>query len=96
MVEEVTLWTAGRTIRHARIMVKKIAVSLDQKTVDGLDRWVKVGRYSNRSRALQTAMDVLIEREKRSRLARELSKLDPAEEKKLAEESFRDAAWPKY
>lgn len=61
----------GRTIRHALLMVTQIAVTLDQKTVADLDRWVREGRYPNLSRALQSAVDMLSEREKRSRLARE-------------------------
>jgi Arc/MetJ-type ribon-helix-helix transcriptional regulator len=77
-------------------VVRKIAVTLDQKTVADLDRWVKQGRYPNRSRALQSAVDLLSEREKRSRLARELAKLDPREEKRLAEEGLGDRAWPEY
>ena len=64
-------------------MVRKIAVTLDHKTVTDLDRWVREGRYPNRSRALQSAVDLLTEREKRSRLARELKKLDPIEEQAL-------------
>ena len=58
-------------------MVTKIAVTFDRKTVADLDRWVREGRYPNRSRALQSAVDMLSEREKRSRLARELAKLKP-------------------
>jgi Arc/MetJ-type ribon-helix-helix transcriptional regulator len=53
--------------------------------VTDLDRWVREGRYPNRSRALQSAVDLLTEREKRSRLAREWKKLDPIEEQGLAE-----------
>jgi Arc/MetJ-type ribon-helix-helix transcriptional regulator len=77
-------------------MVKKIAVTLDQKTVADLDRWVREGRYSNRSRALQFAVDLLTERQKRSQLAMELDKLDPTEEKQMAEEGFGDRSWPEY
>jgi Arc/MetJ-type ribon-helix-helix transcriptional regulator len=77
-------------------MVVKIAVTLDQRTAADLDRWVREGRYPNRSRAVQRAVDLLVEREKRSRLARELAKLDPAEEKKLAEEGLGDSSWPAF
>jgi Arc/MetJ-type ribon-helix-helix transcriptional regulator len=69
-------------------MVRKIAVTLNQKTVADLDRWVREGRYPNRSRALQSAVDLLAEREKRNRLARELAKLDRAGEQRLAEEGL--------
>lgn len=55
-----------------------------------LDRLVREGRFPNRSRALQAAVDLLSEREKRARLARELAKLDPDEEKWLAEEGLAE------
>jgi Arc/MetJ-type ribon-helix-helix transcriptional regulator len=70
------------------LLLKKISVTLDQKTVTQLDRWVREGRYSNRRRALQSAVDLLVERQKRSQLTRELGRLDPAEEKQMAEEGF--------
>lgn len=77
-------------------MVAKIAVTLEEKTVADLDRWVREGRYPNRSRALQSAVDLLAEREKRNRLSRELSKLDPAEERQMADEGLGDSAWAEY
>jgi Arc/MetJ-type ribon-helix-helix transcriptional regulator len=77
-------------------MVRKIAVTLNQKTVTDLDRWVREGRYPNRSRALQSAVDFLVEREKRNRLARELAKLDRPREQALAEEGLGDKSWPEY
>jgi Arc/MetJ-type ribon-helix-helix transcriptional regulator len=77
-------------------MVRKIAVTLDQRTVADLDRWVREGKYRNRSRALQSAADLLCERDRGSRLARELAKLDPTEEKALADEGFGADSWPAY
>lgn len=77
-------------------MVQKIAVTLDQKTVADLDRWVREGKYPNRSRAVQSAVNLLSEREKRTRLMRELAKIDPEEEKQLAEQGLSDRAWPEY
>ena len=77
-------------------MVQKIAVTLDERTVADLDRWVREGKYANRSRALQSAVNLLSEREKRTRLARELAKIDPDEEKRLAEEGLGDGTWPEY
>ena len=75
-------------------MVRKIAVILNPATVADLDRWIREGRYPNRSRALQSAVDLLAEREKRTRLARELNKLDRAEERRFAEEGLGDESWP--
>jgi Arc/MetJ-type ribon-helix-helix transcriptional regulator len=81
---------------HTGKVVRKIAVTLDQRTVADLDRWVKEGKYPNRSRALQSAVNILSEREKRTRLGRELTKLDPQEEKQLAKEGVGDRAWSAY
>lgn len=75
-------------------MVTKISVTLDQKTVADLGRRVREGRYPNRSRALQSAADMLSEGEKRRRLTRELAKLNRTEEKRTAEEGLGDASWP--
>jgi len=77
-------------------MVRKIAITLESRTVQDLDRWVREGRYPNRGRALQSAVDMLAARESRQRLARELSKLDRAEEQRLAEEGLGDSSWPEY
>jgi hypothetical protein len=64
---------------------RKSAVSRDRKT----------GKDRNVSRAVQSAVDLLGERNKRRRLARELSKIDPREEKEMAEHGQRDS-WPEY
>ncbi len=77
-------------------MVQKIAVTLDQNSVADLDRWVREGRYPNRNRALQSAVDYLAERDKRNRLVRELNRLDRAEEGRLAEDGLGDESWPAY
>jgi Arc/MetJ-type ribon-helix-helix transcriptional regulator len=86
----------GGIICHTNDVVSKIAVTLDRRTVADLDRWVREGKYPNRSRALQSAVDLLSEREKRTRLIRELAKLDPKHERQLAEEGLGDSAWPVY
>ena len=75
--------------------MQKIAITLERKTVADLDRWVKEGKFPNRSRALQSAVNLLSERARRTGLLRELAKLDAREEKRLAEEGMGDA-WPEY
>ena len=77
-------------------MVQKVAVTLDKRTVEDLDRWVREGKYPNRSRALQAAVNILSEREKRTRLARELAKLNRRQEQLKAEEGIGDASWPPF
>jgi len=77
-------------------MVRKIAVTLEKETVAELDRWVREGKYPNRSRALQSAVDLLSERDRRRRLARELAKLDRREEQCMADEGLGASSWPPY
>jgi len=81
---------------HTERMLQKVAVTLEKRTVEDLDRWVREGRYPNRSRALQAAVNLLSEREKRTRLDRELAKLDRKEEQRMAEEGLGDAPWPTF
>ncbi len=75
-------------------MVQKLAISLEARTVEDLDRLVREGKYPNRSRAVQAAVSLLTEKEKRTRLARELAKLDRHAEQRMAEEGLGDASWP--
>ncbi len=77
-------------------MVRKVAVTLEEETVRRLDRWVREGRFSSRSRALQNAADFMLAHDRRARLSRELAKLDPEEEQQLAEENLGDVPWPEY
>jgi hypothetical protein len=41
-------------------------------------------------------VNLLSEREKRTRLTRELAKIDPQEEKQMAEQGLGDRAWAEY
>ena len=77
-------------------MVHKIAITVDEKSLRDIDRLVQEGRYSNRSRAVQSALVLLTERDRRARLNRELNKMDPAAEQQLAEEGLGDTSWPSY
>jgi metal-responsive CopG/Arc/MetJ family transcriptional regulator len=76
----------------------KVAISLDENTLNRLDRLVKSHVFPNRSQAIQEAVEEKISRLDRSRLARECAKVDPAFEKALAEEglSVELAEWPEY
>ena len=71
-------------------MAQKVTLALERTTVAALDRWVREGKYHNRSCAVQAAVNVLADRERRSLLARELSKLDRQEERQIAEEGIGD------
>jgi len=76
----------------------KVAISLDENTLDRLDRLVKKQVFPNRSQAIQEAVEEKLSRLDRSRLARECAKLDPAFEKSLADEGLSEelAEWPEY
>lgn len=76
----------------------KVAVSLDAKLVDRLNTLVSQARFPNRSQAIEVALEEKLERLSRVRLARECAKLDPREERGLAEEGMREelGLWPEY
>jgi mRNA interferase MazF len=70
----------------------KIAISLDELTLQKLDRLVNEEVYPNRSRAIESAVAEKLQRFDRARLARECAKLDPTFEKALADEGLSDDA----
>lgn len=72
----------------------KVAITLDERLLRTVDRWVKQGRYPNRSQAIQAALREKMERWKRTRLADELAKLDVKAEQALAEERLSGETWP--
>jgi metal-responsive CopG/Arc/MetJ family transcriptional regulator len=76
----------------------KLAVTLDTDLVENLDRLVAERRFANRSQAIETAVAEKLTRLARTRLARECAKLDPREEKSLAEEGLAGSTetWPEY
>jgi metal-responsive CopG/Arc/MetJ family transcriptional regulator len=76
----------------------KVAISLDESTLDRLDRLVKKRVFPNRSQAIEEAVAEKLARLERSRLAQECAKLDPSFEKALAEEGLSEdlTEWPEY
>ena len=76
----------------------KVAISIDENTLNRLDGLVKLHVFPNRSQAIEKAIEEKISRLDRSRLARECAKVDPAFEKSLAEEGLSTelAEWPEY
>lgn len=76
----------------------KVAISLDEKVLERIDRLVKQQAFPNRSKAIEEAVKEKLERLDRSRLARECAKLDPAFEKALADEGLSGelSGWPEY
>jgi metal-responsive CopG/Arc/MetJ family transcriptional regulator len=76
----------------------KVAISLDESTLDRLDRLVKKQVFLNRSQAIEEAVAEKLARLEKSCLAQECAKLDPAFEKALAEEGLSEelAECPEY
>ena len=76
----------------------KVAISLDESTLNRLDKLVQKQVFPNRSQAIEEAVAEKLARLERSRLAQECAKLDPAFEKALAEEGLYEdlAEWPEY
>ncbi len=76
----------------------KVAITIEEELLGQLDRWVAEGRYPNRSQAIQAAVREKLDRSRKRRLAEEAAKLDPKEERSLAEEGFAAGSetWPEY
>jgi len=76
----------------------KIAITLEENLLTQLDRLVRSNAFSNRSQAIQTALEEKLGRMEKRRLASECSKLDPEFEKALAEEGLKEdlSEWPEY
>jgi len=76
----------------------KVAITLDAQLLDRVDELVARREFRNRSQAIETALAEKLARTQRTRLARECAKLDPADEKALAEEGLAGSSdsWPEY
>lgn len=76
----------------------KVALTLDAELVEQVDALVANRRFKNRSQAVEAALADKLHRLARTRLARESAKLDPREEKRLADEGLAEdlTSWPEY
>jgi Arc/MetJ-type ribon-helix-helix transcriptional regulator len=102
----IAIWTPSRrrgmiichTTRTTIMATTKVAVTIDSTLLAEVDQLVAQQVFSNRSKAFQAALEDKLARMRRGRLARELAKLDPREEKALAEEGMdlELPAWPEY
>ena len=77
---------------------EKIAVTIEARLLNRLDRLVKSRVFPNRSKAVQRAVEEKLARLDRGRLARECAKLDPKFERAMAEEGLSGELeeWPEY
>lgn len=76
----------------------KIAISIDKKILNRIDSLVEKKMFTNRSKAIQTAIEEKISKLDKSRLAIENAKLNTADEQLLSEENSKMdfAQWPEY
>jgi metal-responsive CopG/Arc/MetJ family transcriptional regulator len=76
----------------------KVAITIEEGVLAQVDALVTRKIFSNRSRAIQEAVQEKLERLERSRLAEECAKLDPVFERAMADEGLSEEleAWPKY
>jgi Arc/MetJ-type ribon-helix-helix transcriptional regulator len=85
-------------ICHTLMPKTKVALTLDSVLLERVDDLVERRRFRNRSQAVEAALADKLNRLARTRLARESAKLNPREEKRLADEGLADdlAEWPDY
>ena len=85
-------------ICHTDMPKTKVALTLDSELLKRVDELVGRQRFRNRSQAVEAALADKIHRLARTRLARESAKLNPRDEKRLADEGLADdlASWPEY
>ena len=76
----------------------KVALTLDAGLIEQVDELVERRRFRNRSQAVEAALADKLRRLARTRLATESAKMNPREEKRLADEGIAEdlAAWPEY
>jgi Arc/MetJ-type ribon-helix-helix transcriptional regulator len=88
----------GMMIRHTIMPKTKVALTIDSALLERVDELVDQRRFRNRSQAFEAALADKLQRLARTRLARESAKLNPRDEKRLADEGLADdlASWPEY
>ena len=76
----------------------KVALTIETELLERVDGLVAEQRFRNRSQAVEAALAEKLSQLARTRLARECAKLNPKEEKALAEEGLGGdlEKWPEY
>ena len=76
----------------------KVALTLEADLVEQVDELVGRRRFRSRSQAVEAALAEQLRRLARTRLATESAKLNPRDEKRLADEGLAEdlTAWPEY
>src|SRR5437667_8553735 len=88
----------GTMFYRTSVPKSKVALTLDTKLLQRVDELVERRRFRSRSQAVESALADKLQRLARTRLARESAKLNPREEKRLADEGLAEdfASWPEY
>jgi Arc/MetJ-type ribon-helix-helix transcriptional regulator len=88
----------GMMVCHTIMPKTRVALTLDAELLEQVDDLVAKQRFRNRSQAVEAALADKLRRLARTRLARESAKLNPDDEKRLADEGLTDAleSWPEY
>lgn len=78
--------------------VAKVTISIESSLLRRVDHLVKARVFSNRSQAIQAAVQEKVARLDSNRLAQECAKLDKAQEQALADEGLASevAEWLEY
>ncbi len=89
--------SSGMTYCHT-MRKAKIALSLDADVVRRVDELVSRAAFTSRSQAVEAALREKLERIDRRRLSEELAKLQPDQEKRMAEEGIQGdvESWPAW
>src|SRR5215208_5868281 len=80
----------GRIFHHTSMPKTKVALTIDSALLEQIDELVAQQKFRNRSQAIEAALADKLHRLARTRLAREAAKLNPAQEKRLADEGLAD------
>ena len=85
-------------IHHTLVPKTKVALTLDADLLNRVDELVDRRRFRSRSQAVEAALADKLKRLARTRLATESARLNPREEKRLADEGLVQdvASWPEY
>ena len=76
----------------------KIAITIERRVLDRLDSFVRASEFRNRSQAIEASVEDKLRRVARTRLLAECAKLDPASERRIADEGLAGdlPEWPQY
>ena len=75
-------------IGEMTVSTSRITITLDEGLLKRLDHLVQVAPYSSRGRAIQEAVEDKLRKANRDDFERELAKLDPQFEQKMADEGL--------